>query len=860
MAERSLAVSLVIGGAIAPSLVRALKGAEKSGVRSGLNVAEGLKKAKVGQTLAADVIKYRTTLDSLKAKQTQLGASGARLSQGIAEVQRRYSEAKTAAKAYGLTIKDITKEHRDLTRAVALSERRLARQDARTRNRDTRSQVQSEIVTAAAPALLLAEPLKQAIQFESTLADINKVIDFKAPDGLKRLGDDILRLGTAERIPMAVEGLGAIVVAAGQAGIARKELVQFTRDAAKIGVAFDISGQEAGAAMSGLRSIFSVNQKQAVLIADSYNHLSNNMDATAAQILRVANRAGSLGKLVGFSGQQVGALAATFLALKTPPEVAATGINALMTRLATADKQPARFGKALRTIGLSAKGLKNAMKKDAQGALINFLERVDKSKDKIGLLADLFGAEYADDIAKLVGSLDVYKKSLGLVGDQTKFAGSAQKEYEARAKTTANDLVILKNQASKLAIVTGSLLLPGLKSAVSVLESGVGVVTVLAERFPTLTKVIGFATVALVALKIATLGAKFGATLMSDAYHGVRGALDLLHPVALKNTAAMVRMRAASMLGGQGITSLATTAVPLLITSLKGLTLASMFNPITLGILAIAAGAALIIKFWQPIKTFFVGVWSGIKEALGPETMGLFRELGTVFGWIGSLVKSLVAPFNASKESMDGVRGAGEAIGRVIGGLINVVKALLNPLDSLSEKWASIKSLWGSANLAENGKAAMATVASGIKAGGKSVIGAIKGVFGQVDDHLPKSDAKVGPLSNLTASGMALVHTLGQGVRAGSAALTGPLGDVLGAAPAGPGFQFAGAGAAGGGGGGITIDMSGMTIHANTASDAQAIGDALEAKIRKVVEGLDRRKGQSRRGNLHDGDSGELAL
>ncbi len=331
------------------------------------------------------------------------------------------------------------------------------------------------------------------------------------------MGDALLKLATDERIPMAATGLGDIAAAAGRAGIHRKEIVQFSRDAAKIGVAFDLSGAQAGAAMSGLRSIFGLNQEQAVLVADSYNHLSNNMDATAGEILRVTARAGSLGKLVGFSGQQIGALGATFLALKTPPEVTATGINALISKLATADKQPERLAEALRTLGLSASELKRGMKDDAQGTLLSFLETVKQSDDQIGVLADLFGAEYADDVAKLVGSLDVYKKALKLVGKEANFAGSAQQEYEVRAKTTANDLQILKNQAQRFAITVGSQLLPPLKTAVSFLGHVADVVTSVAEQFPLLTKAVGLAAITMVGFKIAALGSRFAGTLFSDA-------------------------------------------------------------------------------------------------------------------------------------------------------------------------------------------------------------------------------------------------------------------------------------------------------------------------------------------------------
>jgi len=71
---------------------------------------------------------------------------------------------------------------------------------------------------------------------------------------------------------------------------------------------------------------------------------------------------------------------------------------------------------------------------------------VKNAPDMMGTLSDLFGMEYADDIAKLVGSMETYEKAVGLVADQTAYAGSMQKEYEARSATTANALQLLKTR------------------------------------------------------------------------------------------------------------------------------------------------------------------------------------------------------------------------------------------------------------------------------------------------------------------------------------------------------------------------------------------------------------------------------
>lgn len=311
----------------------------------------------------------------------------------------------------------------------------------------------------AGAAYAFAQPIKQAVEFESVMADVRKVLDI-SDASFKTMSGSLLDMST--RIPMTASGLGAIMAAAGQAGIAQNELLRFTEDAAKMGVAFDLSGEQAGAAMSGLRSIFSLTQDQVVSLGDAINFLSNNMDAKASDLLNVANRAGSTAKLFGLSGQQLNALGATFLALKTPPETAATGINAMLMKMATADKQNKSFQEGLERIGLSAESLKRAVATDGQAAIFMLLERIKESKDVMGNLSDLFGLEYADDIAKLVGSLDTYKNAIKLVADPTAFAGSMLKEYEQRAKTTENNLTILSGTTTKLGVTIGSMLLPKL--------------------------------------------------------------------------------------------------------------------------------------------------------------------------------------------------------------------------------------------------------------------------------------------------------------------------------------------------------------------------------------------------------------
>lgn len=62
--------------------------------------------------------------------------------------------------------------------------------------------------------------VQPAVQFESVMADVKKVVNFDTPEQFGQMSKDVLLMST--RIPMAADGIGAIVAAAGQSGIARE--------------------------------------------------------------------------------------------------------------------------------------------------------------------------------------------------------------------------------------------------------------------------------------------------------------------------------------------------------------------------------------------------------------------------------------------------------------------------------------------------------------------------------------------------------------------------------------------------------------------------------------------------------------
>lgn len=595
----------------------------------------------------------------------------------------------------------------NLTRPLGAPMRALTALEQQVARVEKGTQMMGNGAALSAGATLIAAPLivatNEAIKLESALADVKKVVDFPSPQGLEDMKDDLLDL--SERIPMSAAGFAQIAAAAGQAGIAREEIVRFSEDAAKMGVAFDMAADQAGGAMTGLRTIFGLTQDGVVSLGDSVNYLSNNMDAKASNIVDILNRAGGTGKLLGLTGQQVAALGATFLALKRPPEVAATGINAMLLKLATAEQQSKVFKRRLDDLGLSAQQVKKWMTDDAQAGLLKFLGTVSRSKDVMGTLGDLFGAEYADDVASLVGNLDTYRKALGLAGDETKYAGSMNKEFAARADTTENSLQLLKNTLQNTASTIGDILLPTVRTVTTVVTGALKTFRTWADSNPRLAQTVVMLTGALVVLLLVLGNAQIAMGGLTISAANMGGGLVLMRTqvgaaitklVALRTaligvatmgvpTATQVAMMGSTM----GSLSLAATGLGMTLrgaaASVWAFTLSLLANPITWVVAAVVALGAAFVYAWKHLDSFRATVRGAFVPVLQAweQLKASFSSFGTAIGPVGSAISGLFARLGGPLDALG--YAVGWLLGFLVTGLVYLASSLVTAfIDILS--------------------------------------------------------------------------------------------------------------------------------------------------------------------------------
>ncbi|WP_163833390.1 phage tail tape measure protein [Spartinivicinus ruber] len=359
-------------------------------------------------------------------------------------------------------------------------------------NQAERGKVYGAMMEVAAAGYLMAQPVRKAIDYESSFADVKKVVDFDGSKGEdKQMASDILKLST--KIPMAADGLSEIIAAGGQSNIAKGELLNFATSAAKMGVAFDIEAEEAGKTMAAWRSAMGLNQDRAIKLADATNYLSNNLSAEAKDIAGVMKRQGSVAMSSGFSEVQAASFSAALLSGGAAEEVAATALKNITGAMSKGKMASKRQKQVWGQLGFDPELLAGEMLQDAPNTIIRVFEAFqDMPEEEISaLVSALFGEESKGAVMPLIKNLDNLKNAFKLTGDESRYLSSMEKEYQARSATTANNLELLGNSFDRLFIVMGDQLLPVLNDIVDPLTEFINSLADAAEEYPTVAKTIG---------------------------------------------------------------------------------------------------------------------------------------------------------------------------------------------------------------------------------------------------------------------------------------------------------------------------------------------------------------------------------
>lgn len=561
----------------------------------------------------------------------------------------------------------------------------------------------------------ISGPVQASMKMEDAMADLAKVSDF-TPEGLERMKRELERMSLM--IPMSADGLAQIAAAAAGAGVAQKDLLGFTEQAAKMAVAFDMTAEQAGTMMSKWQSGMKLSVQETYALADAVNGLSNNNAALASQIGDAIQRYGALGKVAGLSEKQTAALATSLIASGASSETAATGMKAFMGTLAKgaqlSDKQQAAFA----NIGIGdVKQLQKDLQKDAPGAILRVLDGLKKNipEDKRTMYLNvLFGETGSEAIGPLLQNIEALRGNFDLVGDATKTAGSMEKEFAARAATTSNSLQLLKNSADFVARSFGDQFLGPIREGATYLGdlafAAGEYVRNNKETVKTVLKV-SAALGGMLSAAVAVKGVVYTLSAAMDVWRGVCA----LSTTAMKLTTAVGRGLAVTgrLLGGafsfagKALTGIAwgasraamiawkiacvsagvaAEATAVLVKSLGFAIQAAFTSPVGLAVMALAglvAGGIALYKNFDEVKLKVNELWA----AFSTKFPGIAGFVTTSIDYVQSKVEAVKSYFSNLTSWIgstffgtwgDAWSKVSAKFGEIFGGLGGLIKAPLN--------------------------------------------------------------------------------------------------------------------------------------------------------------------------------------
>ncbi|WP_150526828.1 phage tail tape measure protein [Roseibium sediminis] len=756
--------------------------------------------------------------------------------------------------------------------------------DQLRRNQRDMARMRGSMVEGAAAGYALARglaaPVKAAMAFEDAMADVNKVVDFskfETPTSLKDLSSSILAM--SRDIPLAADGIAAIVAAAGQSGVEGEELLTFAEIAAKVGVAFDMSADKVGTNLAKIKTNLSLTVGETELLADAINHLSNTSASEAPTLLDFMRAVGSVGKQHGFTAEQTAAIGSAMIAAGAQADVAATSFRNVGKALARGESATARQRAAYKRLGLDAKAVAKALQQDAVGTLNSVIELVRQLPKEVqsSTVSDLFGDE-ARAIMPLIENTKLLKQSLGEVADQLNYTGSAQQEFGIRSKTASNSLQLLQNRAREVAISIGNALLPAITGFSETVGPLLTKLSELISAYPKVTAgVVGLVS-ALVGLKVAAIGAQFAFTflkggVLSGAVGVARGA-SLIVAASRQVRMAMLGL---SLLSGLGSGALVSAIAPGLVAvgaALKGVAIAvgaaiaGITAPIWKLIGAVAAVSLAIYNYWEPIREFVTGFASAILGALDPVITAMtdfgkrlatavgtwakekLIDIGDLIGFDRAEVESLI------NEAVAMVTGLADRVIAAVGGIPAAVGGWISDLFSMNDYSAeqeaefrsageragraavdAIKSAFSSLSngMQALGQQMMDALLQGIIDGAKAILSYVGNLGSQIKSKIMGSvsgafDSVKGFFGGGSGTKVAGERAAGGPVKAGLTYMTGERGRELFTAPADGYVHNAGAtdailkgkgGTAAPGGRSLTIQSLTMAIYEQT--DARAL-------------------------------------
>jgi len=601
MANKRLNAVITIGGAITGSLRSAL-GSAKGGL---LEVGQAIDKVKARQR----------ELTRVMEQHTRAGTAASQLSAHYAQQELSQLDKKLAK----------------LRQVQALETKRQANAEAR---KAAGGALMGGVVGAAVAAAPVIGATKAASDFQYELQLIGNTADMTR-EQILALGAEIMRVSqaTGQSADNTRKAMGFLVAAGLDVKTAQGALVNIGKTATATG------GDVEDISKAAFTLIDTLKIKPGQELQEALDTLAQAGKEGNVELKDMAKTLPVLGsgfQALKMTGREAAASmgAALEIARKgaSDADEAANNVKNFIAKVMS----PETLKKAKKTFNLDLYKIITDAQKTGKNPFDESMKAIMKAtKGDQKAIGELFSdMQVQNFIRPMIQNWDEYIriKKKALTAD-----GVIERDFGKMRETSKQQMAEFSNTLGRLAIIVGTALLPALTSVLQAITPIAQQVATFAAENPKLVAGIIGVVGGLIALRVGLMAATFAWTTLQGAW---------LTTVAIFTRAVIPTFM-----------FLARTVLPAVGTALLAIARVLLLNPIGLAVTAIAGGAILIYKNWEPIKAFFIDLWDTVKTKTQEAVDFIMRKIA----WVGQAWAKTKTFFGFGEEGPQAgdVAGAG---------------------------------------------------------------------------------------------------------------------------------------------------------------------------------------------------------
>lgn len=450
--------------------------------------------------------------------------------------------------------------------------------------------------------------IKSSIDWEQALAGVAKTTNMSGSE-LNKMGNEITKMSNT--MPFAATEIAGVAEAAGQLGIKKQDITSFTRTMMNLGVATNLTADEAATEFARFANAANMPIKDVDRLGSTVVALGNSTATTEKEIVDMAQRLAGAGAQAGFSSDEIMSVSAAMSSVGIESEAGGTAMTQIWNKMT---KAVAEGGDTLdsfaQTAGVSGKEFAQVWENNPSKALSMFVKGLSETKggakgvlqalDDVGIK----GIREADTIRRMANNHEVLDKALKTGAEGWKKNTALTDEANIRYETMGSKLKMLKNTFINFARTIGDAVAP--------------IVSFLADKLTGLFKhlqgtsnatKIAIAAFALLSAAIPPLIVATG--ILAHSIVGISEAMTLLN--ATKGGAKFFSLFNGGIKGLLPKIGQLLTKIPLLGSAFTLLT-----GPVGIVIGVIAALTAGIVYLWKTndtFRNFVINAWNSIKDS-----------------------------------------------------------------------------------------------------------------------------------------------------------------------------------------------------------------------------------------------------